>query len=77
MKCPTCQFENPESNKFCGGCGITGDTIYLASRLSDLARAGERLVGPDTYRQTVGYFDFETLEPTKVKGNGVTFLYNH
>jgi len=21
MKCPKCQFENPEGMKFCGGCG--------------------------------------------------------
>ena len=21
MKCPSCQFENPEGIKFCGGCG--------------------------------------------------------
>jgi len=21
MKCPKCQFENPEGKKFCGGCG--------------------------------------------------------
>jgi class 3 adenylate cyclase len=57
--------------------GITGGTIILASRLFDLARAGEILVGPDTYQQIVGHFDFETLGHTKVKGNDVTFLYNH
>ncbi|MGD8766013.1 MAG: zinc ribbon domain-containing protein, partial [Desulfobacteraceae bacterium] len=21
MKCPKCQFDNPEGSKFCGGCG--------------------------------------------------------
>jgi class 3 adenylate cyclase/tetratricopeptide (TPR) repeat protein len=48
--------------------GVTGDTINLASRLQDLANAGEILVGLDTYRQSEGYFNFEELEPTKVKG---------
>ena len=25
MKCPKCQFENPEGSKFCGGCGQNFD----------------------------------------------------
>jgi class 3 adenylate cyclase/tetratricopeptide (TPR) repeat protein len=51
-----------------GTHGVAGDAINLASRLSDLARPGEILVGPDTYRQAEGHFVFEALEPTTVKG---------
>ncbi|MEE9612114.1 MAG: adenylate/guanylate cyclase domain-containing protein [Desulfatiglandales bacterium] len=51
-----------------GTHGVTGDTINLASRLSSLAKAGEILIGPDSYRQAEGHFVFESLEPTKVKG---------
>lgn len=51
-----------------GTHGVAGNTINLASRLSSLAKAGEILVGPDTYFQAMGYFHFESLEPTKVKG---------
>ena len=51
-----------------GTHGVAGDSINLASRLSGLAKEGEILVAPDTYRQAEGYFTFETLEPTTVKG---------
>lgn len=51
-----------------GTHGVAGDTINLASRLSNLAEAGDILVGPGTYRQAEGLFSFETLEPTAVKG---------
>jgi len=51
-----------------GTHGVAGDTINLASRLSSLAKAGEILVGPDSYRQAEGYFIFNRLEPTKLKG---------
>ena len=51
-----------------GTHGVAGDTINLAARLSSLAKTGEILVGPDTYRQAEGYFVFEALEPTMVKG---------
>ncbi len=51
-----------------GTHGVAGDTINVASRLVDLARSGEILVGPETYRQALGHFTFETLEPSKVKG---------
>ncbi|MCK4777344.1 MAG: AAA family ATPase, partial [Actinomycetia bacterium] len=47
---------------------VVGDSINLASRLTSLARGGEILIGEETYRQAEGYFNFETLEPTKVKG---------
>jgi class 3 adenylate cyclase/tetratricopeptide (TPR) repeat protein len=51
-----------------GTYGVTGDTINLASRLSGMGKAGEILVGPYTYRQAEGYFNFEPLEPAPVEG---------
>jgi len=51
-----------------GTHGVAGDSINLASRLSGLAKEGEILVAPDTYRQAEGHFTFEALEPTTVKG---------
>jgi class 3 adenylate cyclase/tetratricopeptide (TPR) repeat protein len=51
-----------------GTHGITGDAINIAARLSDLAKAGEIIVGPNTYRQAEKHFALEALEPTKLKG---------
>jgi len=51
-----------------GKHGMTGNTINLASRLTDMAAAGQILVSRDTCRQSEGYFTFESLEPTRVKG---------
>ena len=51
-----------------GTHGLSGDTINVASRLSTLAKAGEILVGHDTYRQGEGHFMFESLEPAILKG---------
>jgi class 3 adenylate cyclase/tetratricopeptide (TPR) repeat protein len=51
-----------------GTPGVLGDTINLASRLSDLAKAGEILVGSVTYQLTERHFIFEKLEPAQVKG---------
>ncbi len=51
-----------------GTHGVSGDAINLASRLSTLAKAGEILTGPETFRLAEGYFSFERLEPTPVKG---------
>jgi class 3 adenylate cyclase/tetratricopeptide (TPR) repeat protein len=47
---------------------IAGDTINVASRLCNLAKAGETLVGQTTYTQAIGFFSFEPLQPVKVKG---------
>jgi len=47
---------------------ITGDTINFAARLSDLAKAGEIFVGPETHRRTQGAFTFQALGPTQVQG---------
>ena len=51
-----------------GTHGVLGDTINVAARFLGLAKADEIIVGPLTYQQTEGYFNFEKLEPTKVKG---------
>jgi class 3 adenylate cyclase/tetratricopeptide (TPR) repeat protein len=51
-----------------GTHGVAGDTINLASRLSGIAKAGEILVGPDTHLQAEGYFNFEALGKTLIKG---------
>jgi class 3 adenylate cyclase/tetratricopeptide (TPR) repeat protein len=51
-----------------GKHGIVGDTINLAARLSSLGRAGEILVGADTYSQSEGFFRFEEREPAQIKG---------
>ena len=55
-------------NREKGTHGLAGETINVASRLSGLAKAGEILIGHDTYRQTEGHFIFEDLEPTTLKG---------
>ena len=47
---------------------IAGDAINVASRLCNLAKAGETLVGQTTYSQTNGFFSFAPLEPIQVKG---------
>jgi len=51
-----------------GTHGVAGDTINLASRLSNLAKAGEILVNVDTCRQIEGHFACEYTETTMVKG---------
>ncbi|RLB85509.1 MAG: hypothetical protein DRH26_18215, partial [Deltaproteobacteria bacterium] len=51
-----------------GTHGVAGDAINVAARLSALGNAGEILVGPDTFYQAEGYFDFEGPVPTSVKG---------
>ncbi|MBU0768071.1 MAG: AAA family ATPase, partial [Proteobacteria bacterium] len=51
-----------------GTHGISGDTINLAARLSGIGKAGDILVDLDTHSQAEGYFDFEDLGTTKLKG---------
>jgi len=57
-----------EVNMERGTHGIAGDTINLASRLSNLANPGEILVDVDTCRQVEGQFACEYIETTTVKG---------
>jgi class 3 adenylate cyclase/tetratricopeptide (TPR) repeat protein len=51
-----------------GTHGIAGDTINLASRLSNLAKPGEIVVNVDTCRLIEGHFDCEYIETITVKG---------
>jgi len=51
-----------------GTHGLMGDAINTAARILGLAKKEEILVGHETYRQSEGYFDFEKLDATKVKG---------
>ncbi|PKN37434.1 MAG: hypothetical protein CVU62_10625 [Deltaproteobacteria bacterium HGW-Deltaproteobacteria-2] len=51
-----------------GTHGVLGDTINVASRISGLAKTDEIIVGIETYHQAEGYFNFEKLDSTKVKG---------
>ncbi|MCB0213685.1 MAG: AAA family ATPase [Anaerolineae bacterium] len=47
---------------------VMGDTVNLAARLEDLSESGEILVGEATYRLTEPLFEFDPLQPVKVKG---------
>ena len=51
-----------------GRHGLTGDAVNLGARLARLSKPGEILVGPETYRQAIDYFDFESLGASKIKG---------
>jgi class 3 adenylate cyclase/tetratricopeptide (TPR) repeat protein len=51
-----------------GTHGIAGDTINMASRMSNLAKPGEILIDADTCRQAEGHFECELLEEATVKG---------
>ena len=51
-----------------GTHGVTGEAVNLGARLSDLADAGDILVGAETYRASREQFTFEALKPVKVKG---------
>lgn len=51
-----------------GTFDLSGDAINTASRLSDMARPNEILVGPETYRQAFGFFDFDTKPPIRLQG---------
>ena len=51
-----------------GTFDLSGDAVNLASRLSDMARPDEILVGPETYRQAFGFFDFDTMTAMEIKG---------
>lgn len=57
-----------------GTHGVTGDALNVASRLSSVAGAHEILVGPETFKQALGYFEFEVQGPLKVKGKAEPVL---
>jgi class 3 adenylate cyclase/tetratricopeptide (TPR) repeat protein len=47
---------------------VMGDTVNLAARLKDAARPGAILVGSNTHRYAHGAFEFEPIEPLRLKG---------
>ena len=47
---------------------VMGDTVNVASRLKDLAKAGQILVGPTTYRLTRSIFNFQEIGSVRLKG---------
>ena len=51
-----------------GTHGVSGDTINFASRLQNVAKPGEILVAQETRQRSEGFFDFEKMEPVRVKG---------
>jgi predicted ATPase/class 3 adenylate cyclase len=51
-----------------GTHGLVGDTINTAARLMSVSQAGEIIVDQNSFNQTEGYFEFEQLEPVRVKG---------
>ena len=60
-----------------GMLSVSGDTVNIASRLCDLAAPRDALaVGYGTYTQAEGFFNFEQLQPIKVKGRtGSVVIY--
>jgi class 3 adenylate cyclase len=56
-----------EADSVLGTHGVTGDVINVASRLSDLARPYEIIVGFDTYRACRSYFSFKPLNRPLLK----------
>jgi class 3 adenylate cyclase/tetratricopeptide (TPR) repeat protein/ribosomal protein L40E len=47
---------------------VIGDTVNLASRLTDKASSGKILIGENTYQLTKHTFYFKKLEPLQLKG---------
>ena len=52
------------SHRAPGSVGVVGDTVNVAARLCDLAKAGEILVGDVTRNLAERHFSFEELPPT-------------
>ena len=57
-----------EANLEKGILGVLGDTINVASRLMNLARPGEIVIGQNTYRLVRDFFSLEKMAPVRVKG---------
>lgn len=51
-----------------GAFDLSGEAVNIASRLSDIAQPNEILVGPETYRQAFGFFDFDTKPSLRLAG---------
>jgi class 3 adenylate cyclase/tetratricopeptide (TPR) repeat protein len=59
---------SPRDNEY----GVSGDTVNLASRLADMARPNEILVGQEVYNQSHGYFGFDRKPAAHIKGKSET-----
>ena len=57
-----------------GTHGLTGDALNMAARLEGMAKAGEIVVGPETYQQSLNFFEFEPLGTSEVKGKAEPVL---
>ncbi|BBO89764.1 AAA family ATPase [Desulfosarcina ovata] len=51
-----------------GNYNLSGEAVNIASRLSDMARPNEILVGPETYRQAFGFFEFDSKATIPIQG---------
>ena len=51
-----------------GTHGLVGDTINTAARLMSASQPGKIIIDHDSFVQTEGYFEFDPLDPVKVKG---------
>ena len=51
-----------------GTHSVIGDAINIAARISALAKPDEILVSKNTYNRAEGYFNFQKLQPAKIKG---------
>ncbi|MGD8702881.1 MAG: adenylate/guanylate cyclase domain-containing protein, partial [Desulfosarcina sp.] len=51
-----------------GTLDLSGDAVNIASRLCDLAQPNEILVGPETYRQAYGFFNFDSKPALPIEG---------
>jgi class 3 adenylate cyclase/tetratricopeptide (TPR) repeat protein len=51
-----------------GTHGITGAALNVAARLCSLAKPGDILVGSETFRQALGYFNFDSKDAVRLKG---------
>src|SRR3954454_8958312 len=47
---------------------VMGDAVNLAARLEDASPDGQIFVGPRTYAQTSGIFEYEKIPPLNLKG---------
>jgi class 3 adenylate cyclase/tetratricopeptide (TPR) repeat protein len=54
-----------------GTFDLSGDAVNLASRLSDMAKPNQILVGPETYRQACGFFNFDAMPAMNIKGKSL------
>src|SRR5262249_19342469 len=50
------------------GFTVMGDTVNLAARLREAAGDGDVWVGAETHRATAAEFEFEALQPLRLKG---------